>query len=144
MRTHLLLQEVPLAVADQSVAGRRQVGGVGGVGDAGQQRRRLLLLRRHGFDGLLLVFRQQEVARRQLDRADGRGLPETTVRPRAVGPHQGPKVRLVQVAGRLGLVVLTAEALLGGQRGSQAVCGLHSPQVVSVRVPGAPSHHVCV
>ncbi len=114
------------------------------MGDAGQQRRRLLLLRRHGLDGLLLVFSEEEMTRCQLDGADGRSFTKTTVCHAAVGPHQGPKVRLVQVAGRLGFVVVAAEALLDRQRGAEAVCRLNSPQVVLVGVHGAPRHHLSV
>ena len=141
---YLLLEQVPLAVADQPVPGGGQEGGVGGVGDAGQQRGRLLLLGGHGLDGLLLVLGEQEVAGRQLHGADGQGVAEA-VRGPAVGAHQGPEVRLgVQVAGRLGLVVVGAEALRGPRGGAQAVRGLHPPQAVPVGVRGRTGHHISV
>ena len=142
-----MLQQVPLAVADQPVPGGGQVRDVRGVRDAGQQRGRLLLLGRHGLDGLLLVLGEQEVAGGQLDGADGRGIAEA-VQGAAVGSHQGPEVRLrVQVAGRLGLVVVVAPEARrqGGARGgAQAVGGLDPPQAVAVWVGGRARHHVRV
>lgn len=141
---HLLLQEVPLAVADKPVARRWQEGGVHSMRDAGQQWRGLFLLRRHGLDGLLLILGQQEVARRQLDGADRWRLSEAPVNAAAFCSHQRPKIRLVQVAGRLGLVVVSTKAVLEGQRGAEAVRWLYPSKVLPEGVHRTPYNHLSV
>lgn len=141
---HLLLQEVPLAVADKSVAHRRQKGGIHRVGNAGQQRCSLLLLWGHGLDGLLLVFRQQKVARREFDGADRPRLSKAPINTCTFCTNQWPKIRLIQVAGWLGLMIVSTKARLEGQGRAKAVCWLYSSKVLPEGVHRTPTNHLGV
>lgn len=112
--------------------------------DAGQQRRGLFLLRRHGLDGLLLILGQQEVAGCQFDGADWRRLSEAPVHAGTVCAHQRPKIRLVQIAGRLGLMIVPTEAVLEGQWGAEAIRWLDPSKVLPEGVRRTPCNHLSV
>lgn len=62
-RTHLLLQQVPLRLADQAVPAGRHVSTFHALGDTGEQGSSLFLLWCHCFDCFFLIFGQHEPTR---------------------------------------------------------------------------------